>query len=208
VPHRAETIDEGWCRDVHARLVNGDPIAPAELAERALQTVQRLVARQQRTTEARALVDQAVVDAFVALIKQPSSFNPAKGSLIPYLVMSAHRDLLNALAKQRRIRARELSTDPVDLEGIAGNSIQEDYEVEELAAARSARLAARMSAILTDPVDRAILDLLCNGERSTAAFAKILGLESLPINEQRKKVKQHKDRVMKCLQRSARRGDL
>ena len=44
-----------------------------------------------------------------------------------------------------------------------------------------------------------MVDLILDGERSTAAFAVVLGIENLAIDEQRLQVKRHKDRLKKRL---------
>jgi hypothetical protein len=58
------------------------------------------------------------------------------------------------------------------------------------------------STILQDPKDIAFVELLQRGERSTAAFAKVLGLDKMPVEVQRKEVKKTKDRIKKRLERS------
>jgi RNA polymerase sigma-70 factor (ECF subfamily) len=49
--------------------------------------------------------------------------------------------------------------------------------------------------------DRQVLKLILAGERSTAALAEALGVPGLSPLEQRREVKQHRDRLMKILDR-------
>ena len=53
--------------------------------------------------------------------------------------------------------------------------------------------------LFDDPKDRRMVELILDGERSTEAFAAVLGLESLPIEQQRSEVKRNKDRLKKRL---------
>jgi hypothetical protein len=55
---------------------------------------------------------------------------------------------------------------------------------------------------LTDR-DLAVLALLRDGERKTAAYARVLGIADRPIEEQRRIVKREKDRLQKRLARAA-----
>ena len=48
---------------------------------------------------------------------------------------------------------------------------------------------------IPDPRDRQVHLLMYNGERRTSVFAAVLGLEHLPIEVQRQRVKQVKDRL-------------
>ena len=54
---------------------------------------------------------------------------------------------------------------------------------------------------ITDPRDRRLLQLLRAGERKTAVYAEVLGIQDRDAMEQRKIVKQHKDRLKKQLER-------
>ncbi|HZZ81447.1 MAG TPA: hypothetical protein VFE62_23295, partial [Gemmataceae bacterium] len=45
------------------------------------------------------------------------------------------------------------------------------------------------------------LDLMLQDERRTSEFAKVLGLETMPIREQRAQVKRLKDKLKKRLER-------
>jgi RNA polymerase sigma-70 factor (ECF subfamily) len=62
-------------------------------------------------------------------------------------------------------------------------------------------LRGRILETFTDPRDRQLVRLILDGERKTAAYSAILGVQSLDILEQRRLVKQHKDRVTQRLRR-------
>ena len=50
-------------------------------------------------------------------------------------------------------------------------------------------------------LDRRLIQLMLDGERSTGAFARVLGIENQSTEDQRRIVKQHKDRLKASLQR-------
>jgi hypothetical protein len=55
--------------------------------------------------------------------------------------------------------------------------------------------------VTPDPVDQQLIDLMIKGERRTEAFAKVLGIVDMEVIQQRKIVKQRKDRLKKRLTR-------
>jgi hypothetical protein len=56
-------------------------------------------------------------------------------------------------------------------------------------------LKRAISELLPDERDREVLNLMMERERNTAAFARILQIEHLPVADQRRRVKQTKDRI-------------
>ena len=81
--------------DVHQRLLRGDPTASADAAELLLDPV---VARLQRKWPGLAHTDachDAAVDVLVVYLADPSRYQPTQSSLVGWLVMQAHGDLLN-----------------------------------------------------------------------------------------------------------------
>jgi hypothetical protein len=59
----------------------------------------------------------------------------------------------------------------------------------------------KIEQIIPDPVDQELIVLLLDGVRQTEKYATILSITDQPIEDQRKIVKQHKDRLKKQLQR-------
>ena len=122
-------------------------------------------------------------------------FDPAKGSLLGYLYLDAARDLLNWLARQKKV---------VELQAAAP-----EYEMPDEAAdnpearliEQASPLVRRALARVTNPLDRELLALLLDGTRETAAYAAVLGIADRPPREQAELVKRHKDRLKKFLQR-------
>ena len=57
-----------------------------------------------------------------------------------------------------------------------------------------------------DEREWAVVELMSEGERSSTAFAPLIGAEHLPLDEQKREVKRCKDRLVKRLRRQAARG--
>ena len=191
--------NEDWYREIHARLLAADPVAPTELAEAVWKSlVKELEKRHPRLRESDFLRD-AASDALISYIKQPTQFDPAKRGLFGFLVMAAEGDLRNALAKTTRRKRREILIEDVELAGAGG---KERLEAPSLDARLEAeRIRGRIGQLFKDPRDREAVELLIEGERSTEAFAKVWGLERLPEKEQARQVKRYKDRIKKMLDR-------
>ena len=188
-----------WQREIHERLLAGDVTAPAELAEALLEPLlQRLARKYPQLPDPNILYD-AVTDALMSYIRCPAQFDPARRGLIGFLVMAADGDLRNALAKEKRRRQKEISREDVELGAAAGNS--------EVRAGNSEtepgreKLRQELPRIFTDPTDLAMVELIISGERTTAAFVEVLQLHHLPVEQQRREVKRHKDRLKKRLER-------
>lgn len=192
-------------------------MAPAELADLVLVPLAKELAKRTgpllraagATVREDALHD-AAVGAYMSYVKRPEQYVPAKapGGLLPYLAMSAHGDLLNALPgieRHRRVvplslvelRGADRNT-PLSLVGGAG-STRGDTEHNNVAARHvpDAHLA-----LMETEAERDVLRHMVAGERRTAVFATDLGLTSRPLDEQRREVKRAKDRIKKRLGRA------
>lgn len=191
--------DMTWYQQIHQRLLAGDPVAPAELAEELLDAlVKELCARYPNLRDPDLPVD-AATDTLLDYIQRPEQFDPAKRGLRGFLAMAAERDLRNMFARSSRRNKKEISLTSVEVDERSGNK-----EVEEEKAAMridAERMRGQIEELFKDPVDRKLVELVIDNERSTRVFASVLGLEGLSEEEQRKQVKQHKDRIKKRLQR-------
>jgi RNA polymerase sigma-70 factor (ECF subfamily) len=198
---------DAYARHLHQRLLQRDPVAPAELAEAFLEVLVRRVRARARSTQDDSLVYDAVVDALLAYVQEPAKFDPAKSSLLTYLTMSAYGDLRNALARERRRKKREVPLEDVEHRLSVGNSPVEAIEDAILErygiSTPEGRtvLLRRVSEEFPDPQDRRLLDLMLHDERKTAAYSAVLGIQGSSPEEQRQTVKRHKDRITKRLQR-------
>jgi RNA polymerase sigma-70 factor (ECF subfamily) len=184
-------------------LLDGDPVAPAVLAMTYLvPVVERLQASSPGVGDD-TLIQDAATDAILNYAERPTQFDPAKSKLFPYLVMAARGDLRNALAKRRRRERREVPHDRVEDLSLVRNIEQEESEpalaTGETVSLEEVRRAVQ--AVITNPTDWRLVELMLDGERRTGVFAKVLGIAHLADEQQRRTVKRHKDRLRKRLER-------
>ncbi|OGO20589.1 MAG: hypothetical protein A2144_02785 [Chloroflexi bacterium RBG_16_50_9] len=195
---------EEYARQLHARLIQLDPLAPAEFAVAFLDELfRRLKARAASNSDETFLRD-ATTDALLDYIQHPTKYNPKKSALLTYLTMAAYRDLLNMFAKEKRRHRRELPLDIVEEIPDDGNNQIEEYEnkvLDSLTAAERAKILSKIEETFPGKQERELLDLIIHGERKTDKYSEILGIQNLTPDEQRKIVKRHKDRITKRLQR-------
>jgi RNA polymerase sigma-70 factor, ECF subfamily len=188
-----------WQHNIHKKLLAQEVTAPAELAEVLLEPlIHRLTRKFPKLPDSDLLYD-AVTDALMSYVKRPAQFDPAKRSLMGFLVMAAEGDLHNALAKEKRRRQKEISFKDVELGEAAGKSEVEDGNSETEPAEEKLRQA--LPRIFEDPKDLVMVEMMISGERTTEAFVEVLKLQHLPIEQQRREVKRHKDRLKKRLER-------
>jgi DNA-directed RNA polymerase specialized sigma24 family protein len=186
---------------LHRRLCDGDRTASDELAALLLDPLVERISRQFPRADEHWHF-QAVADALLDYCARPHHFDERRGvPLAPFLLMTCRRNMLNLLRGEARRRTRKgqaaqlSATSSVELDPVAGNLIQQE---------ESAQLHQQEEDymnLLQDPQDQQILALRLRGERSTVAFAAILGISHLPIEVQRREVKRAKDRIDKILRR-------
>lgn len=192
-------------RALHARLLAGDPTAPADLAAAYLDPLTAWLAARNPGLGDPHLCATAAEDALLALIKRPASYDPARLSLAGYLRMAAQGDLRNLLRAERRHAARRVALDAVELSPVAGKHLWDASGdparlVEEGAGGDAPERPPSLPGLT--PEEARVLALLHDGERKTVAYALALGCGHLPVAEQRKEVKRVKDRLQKRLQRA------
>lgn len=194
---------EKYALQLHARLLQRDPVAPSEFVEAFLdELVRRLRAKVDPHYEKTLFLD-AATDALLDYVQHPSKFDPHKSALLTYLTMAAYRDFLNILAKQKRRRRHEVPLQAVEETLNRGNNMveAENGALNHMKLKNNTEILRMVAEIFPDTRDRELLKLMMNGERKTVVFSDVLGIQSLPLDEQRKIVKQHKDRITKRLQR-------
>jgi len=197
-------------RVLHQRLLSRDPTAPEEAARKYLPLIELHVAARARNiyrlSDRQVIWDATVNAVMLDYILHPERFDPSKSGLLGYLKRAAERDLMNAVEKDRRQRRGEELHADVE-EGIRARNkrseiarITRDAEEEAISRIQREKGLAAVSKVGNDR-DTVLLRLIAEGERSTNKFAAVLGIEGLPIAEQRLIVKQHKDRLKMRLKR-------
>jgi DNA-directed RNA polymerase specialized sigma24 family protein len=197
-------MDNDLLIKLHARISMGDPVAPDQLVSECLVPLQASLRRRWFTLP-RETVQEAVIDAILSYLQCPHAFDPQRNpSLAAYLKMIASRRLSDAVRKWTRLKRREISV---------GGIVELDrYETKRTVEAEATALAGEGASeglapeleellieILPDPRDRRLLQLICQGRQEISVYADILGIGSLSESEQRRTVKQHRDRILKRL---------
>lgn len=190
----------------HERVLAGDPVAFSQLAEWLYADLVRDTGSRARARSGGGgvvdmdLIEESVGRALLEYNDQPQRYDPEQASIRTYMVMAAYRDYLNAVTKEWRHTQRQATLTGegmVDLEIADGRQ-----ELEELLTRISAEeWWGRIKDDISDPVDRQVMVLVMNGVRATDRYARLLGLETLPVDEQAREVKKAKDRIAKRLRR-------
>jgi len=189
----------------HHRLLDGDLVASADLYELLLDPLVRALRRRWPDSSWAEAVEDAGVDALVQHIRAPERYDPARASLLGWLVWQANADLINIYRSAQRQFERnveiksQLRNDSDDAEQpfdtVGGSS--DRYPVLE-----DSGMWARIRVAFPDRRERELIwRCWVEGERSTEVAAAILGLTDLPTAEQQQQVKIVKDRIKKKLRR-------
>jgi len=192
--------------DVHQRLLHGDPTASADAADLLLDPV---VARLRRKWPGPAFSDachDAAVDVLVAYFTDPSRYQRDQSSLVGWLVMQAHGDLLNDYAsKPKQFERLWLVESALPVDPSTGEAPRVGDQVpsfDTLPDVDGSIVLAAVRDAFPDECDRQLIWLMCiEGSHSTEEAAKVLGLDGLSVAERTAQVKRHKDRVMRRLRR-------
>lgn len=186
-----------WFLENRRRLLEGDPTAPAELLEEVFLPLKQTLKRRNPRLRDEHLIDDAVTEALIDYLKMPEKFDPGKAGLLAYLEMAAQGDLKNMIAKRRRRSRRLRSLELVELHGRGGKEGTDAHDATKTIEAQE--LSKRISQHFSDPMDLELVELIVAQERSTESYAEVLGIQDLPIEDQRREVKRHKDRIKKRL---------
>jgi RNA polymerase sigma factor (sigma-70 family) len=172
-----------------------DPVAPSDLVVAYLEYLTNwLVARNRHVPE--DVCASAAEDAILALIKCPRSYDPTKKSLTAYLRMSANGDFLNLLKRDEKHR-HNISFEIVEESPESRNYLWDEasdpatkLEQKLTLLETQGQVMNRMLANQLNAQEEAVLRLMIDGERKTEAFANVMGINEMPIENQRRAVKQ------------------
>lgn len=188
---------------LHQRLVEGDPTATAELFIQVSGPLTDLLRSRSRRDV--ALVHDAIIDALMDLAKRPDSCDLSKGEIWTFLVIASRRNLLNLLRAKHRARDRDFRYMGVAEGEPAGNypRLSEDGDADrELASQRLAGITDGVTGGMGEQ-DLSMIRLMADGIRATGPYAQVLRIADLPEADQRRQVKNAKDRLLKRLRRAA-----
>lgn len=174
-----------------------DADTAGDFAQLVLTPLERSLASRWPRADAHDLT-AAAGDAVLALIKKPAIYDPTRSPLSAYLWLIASRRLSNRSATEARHYRGRIPWDGVELDVAARNTPPDEaaFDVVEW---------QPLIAALCE-VDARVFELMRGGERSTAAYAEVLGLAHLGESDRRAEVKRAKDRILMRLKRAARAG--
>lgn len=182
------------------RLCVGDRLAQLELIDAVLDPLVGHLRRWRRDADEHACMT-AAEDAVLSLIRNPAIYDPTKRGLMGFLKMAAQGDLRNELAKEQKHHTNRENRDCVELPESSGNTPPDEL-AGDLPSFDDPNIAAEVASFTA--TEREVLRLMRDGEKRTAAFAAVLGIEHLPAEDQAGEVKRVKDRIIKRLQRARR----
>ena len=194
-----------WQTQQHQRILRQDVTAFAELCEEALPHLVTFLQAGFPNHDPH-LREQVAIDCLLDYQARPSQYDPQKLALWPYLRMAVRRDMLNALDKQER-RGRYLHPldDPTVLTQLPlEDVIEEHFALDEWLQQHTNRSRKEIVMLLQaelEPSDQEMLWLMLEGVRETLPYATLMGINHLDMAQQRRQVKQAKDRILKKVQR-------
>jgi RNA polymerase sigma-70 factor (ECF subfamily) len=184
---------------LHERVLQGDPVVPVDIYRAFMPPILKILESEMSCNPEDA--HDSAIDAVLSYLRTPERYDPHRARLSTYLTQAAKK---RAMDRRRSTEAR--SRREHDFAGVVEVQARPPKEVLEKFV--EARLAAqRLDGLGLDEREREFLRLVIQGERSTGMLAKVLGLDSLPEDEQRREVKRHRDRLMKMLERLGKKED-
>lgn len=195
VPVMAPGRDEQTA--LHNALLRSDPTAPARTVEALLEPLLERLRWKWPHADPHELEEQAA-DSLLHYLEAPRRYDPKRASLLHYLVLDAHGDLVNAYNRPRRLE--EIPHDDVALNGATRNNESDEFSASQ-ARHEDAAFELLLDGAFPDAAERAVVELLRDGVRANAPYAAALGLSHLPIGQQNQEVKRVKDRIKKRIRR-------
>ncbi len=178
---------------LHERVLAGDPVAPVDVFQGMMDPLAEALRRDLPCTEDEAY--NSGVDAVLAYLEEPGRYDRSRGRLSTYLMNIAKKRAIDRLRSRSSAERRDdRYAAAVELRGSNPKDVMEaEVEAQEL--------WQRVEEAVPNERDRRVLKLILAGERSTAALAEALEITGLSPLEQRRQVKQHRDRLLKVLER-------
>jgi RNA polymerase sigma-70 factor (ECF subfamily) len=180
-------------RALHQRLLAGDPVAPVDVFQAMMGPMIAALRGDLGCTEDEA--HDSAIDGLLVYLDQPGRYDPARARLSTYVMDISKKKAIDRLRSRIAAEHREGAyAGVVELQATNPNDMMEvTIEAREL--------WQMVEKTVEDETDRRLLKLVLSGERTTEAFAQLLGISHLTLLDQRRVVKQHRDRLMKVLER-------
>lgn len=178
---------------LHERLLAADPVASADVFQAFMDPLSDALRNDLRCPDDDA--HDSAIDAILAYVEQPTRYSSGKGRLATYLMDIAKKRAIDRIRSRTSTQRRE--------EGYAAVvELQAANPKEKLEVAVEAKeLWRKVETAVPDERDRQAIKLILAGERSAEAFAEALGITATSALDVRRQVKQHRDRLVKVLER-------
>lgn len=197
-------------RKLHRRLLDGELDATADVAAQYLDPLIAWLKERNDSNIPDECFGEAAEDALLSLIKDPTKFVPARSRatqpLFAYLCLSARGDLLNILAREKRQLERQISLDSVQQSPDGWKCLGKDDDPslilqrqEELARGNETIVSPARNGLSSE--EQEAMGLIIQGERTTAAFARVMRIEHLPKDDQQRQVNRMKNKLRKRIKR-------
>lgn len=193
--------------ELHNRLISGDVIVSAELAEFFMPLMICRLNRGFQNIDDPHLIETSVVDALMDYLTKPNQYDPNRGNLFSFLILKAKSDLLNYLRQNKKDQSFLNLAEIVELEedsSVYGVELIDDIDIETIVIDKLSPIWNRLLAIIPDEKDQEIVKLMMNCVRETEIYAEVIGIQNLPDEVQFRIVKQNKDRLKKVILRHIR----
>ncbi|MBL7933705.1 MAG: hypothetical protein JNL60_17510 [Bacteroidia bacterium] len=190
-------------KEILSLLQSGDDLALAKLCDDYYEAVYSAVCRFNSVIckEDETMVADVVTDCFLKFSTNPGKYNPEKSSLERFLIMDAEGDLKNAWEKRRRQNKNFVHSVELD-QDLWNSALEHPTPLENMISKEESNLLEKkLRELFPKETDLAIAGLMLGGERRTEEYARLLQIEHLEIEDQRKEVKRNKDRIDKVMQR-------
>ncbi|HYO69304.1 MAG TPA: hypothetical protein VEU33_24820 [Archangium sp.] len=182
---------------LHERVLRQDPVVSTEVFNRYMERLVKAVMKMKWLGLVEDDANQCAVDVIYSYLTKPTLYDPGKSRLFVYLRRAA---MNRARDKRRKAdawdRKHQKFASDVELGAMASNGVLENSVEAKLV---MEQLEKRQ--ILKSERDKKAVKLILEGERSTERLAEALELGPLPRDELKRKVKQHRDRLIKLLVR-------
>ena len=190
---------------LHCALLRREPKAPDRFAAACLPRLRSLLKARHALLPIE-MAEDAATDAVLFLLEIPERYQPERGSLLNFLILIATNKLRDQWRKAKRERVDFVGgNENVELRLVETNYYWEGAEQGDRRDpdVLPPEMEAELCALLPDPMDRKIADLIMEtGRGDVAEYAAVLGAAHLPEGERAALVKRNRDRVMKKLQRN------
>ncbi len=194
-------------KEIHKALLLGDDLAFAKFCDEYYELIYEKVLAFNKIIfkENETLIIDVVTDTFLKYFRDPGRYDPEKQTLERFLIMDAEGDLKNEWEKYKRQTKNILRS--VELEEKNGNSIKDEEldPIDNLINKEDIEiLYKKLKILFANDTDIEIAQLMLAGERRSSEYAKLLGIENRPPEEQKQEIKKQKDRIDKVIRRKLR----